>query len=261
MKGNYHTHTYRCHHATMEADEAYVKAAIAAHFDILAFTDHFPFDYTEYPCPFHDRMDLSEVEDYLSSIRSLKEKYADQIQILVGYEAEYYPEHMEHYKKLRKDVDLMIVGQHFKRCLDMDYADGVSDEDLDLLAEQLEGALASGLFCYLAHPDYFMMGRNHWNEACERFARRVAEMSLRYDIPIEVNLGGLKYGKRTIDKEEVYNYPYRPFWEVISQYPCKVIYGVDAHASANLTDEFRKQEVEELLRGLSLNLVNTIEIK
>ena len=261
MKANYHTHTYRCHHATMEADEAYVQAAIAAHFDILAFTDHFPFDYTEYPCPFNDRMTLEEVDGYLASVNSLRKKYQDQIQILSGYEVEYYPNHLEHYKNMRKGVDMMILGQHFRLCLEEDYAFGCTDENLEELYEQLEGGLASGLFSMLAHPDYFMMGRDHRSQACEVFARRIAEASLKYDIPLEINLGGLKYEKRNIDGILQYSYPFRPFWEIIAEYPCKVIYGYDAHATANLTDTERLKEVKKILEGLSLNLVDTIQLK
>ena len=41
MIANYHTHTFRCHHAKGE-DEDYVLAAIANGVRILGFSDHAP---------------------------------------------------------------------------------------------------------------------------------------------------------------------------------------------------------------------------
>ena len=77
---NYHTHTYRCGHAGGD-DEQYVRAAIAAGYQILGFSDHAP-----YPGVVHrgDRMNMEELDGYITSINHLKEKYADQIEIKLG---------------------------------------------------------------------------------------------------------------------------------------------------------------------------------
>ena len=40
---NYHTHTYRCGHASTEEDEAYILAAIEAGFKQIGISDHGPF--------------------------------------------------------------------------------------------------------------------------------------------------------------------------------------------------------------------------
>ena len=66
---NYHTHTYRCGHAS-GTDEEYVLAAIEAGFKVLGFSDHGP--YSEY---FHQNchMHWEEIDDYISSVKSLKE--------------------------------------------------------------------------------------------------------------------------------------------------------------------------------------------
>ena len=44
MKANYHTHTFRCGHASGK-DEDYVKAAVNRKFDVLGFSDHVPWPY------------------------------------------------------------------------------------------------------------------------------------------------------------------------------------------------------------------------
>ena len=113
MKVNYHTHTYRCRHAE-GTDREYVEAAIAAGIKVVGFSDHAPI-------PFADgfvsssRMAMDELEGYVNSIRSLQQEYKSDIRILLGYEAEYYPDefasmiaHLEQY-----GYDFLILGQHY----------------------------------------------------------------------------------------------------------------------------------------------------
>lgn len=86
QKFNLHTHTARCGHAE-GLDIQYVKSAIDAGFEILGFSDHIPFVEMRLPdC----RMYYEQKDEYLSSIRKLKEEFSSQITIKVGYEIEYY---------------------------------------------------------------------------------------------------------------------------------------------------------------------------
>jgi histidinol-phosphatase (PHP family) len=81
IKTNWHTHTFRCGHAK-GTDEEYVLAAIKAGVRILGFSDH-----AAYETPnSRERMRMEQVDEYASSIRSLKEKYVNQIDIYVGME-------------------------------------------------------------------------------------------------------------------------------------------------------------------------------
>ena len=89
MKANYHTHTMRCKHA-MGKDEDYIRAAIAAGYDQIGFSDHTPWPYAS-GFVSGVRMDPSELEEYVRSLRALGEKYKDQIRVLVGLECEYFP--------------------------------------------------------------------------------------------------------------------------------------------------------------------------
>ena len=41
MRSNYHTHTYRCNHATGTIED-YVKEAIKANIDEIGISDHLP---------------------------------------------------------------------------------------------------------------------------------------------------------------------------------------------------------------------------
>ena len=87
MRANYHTHTWRCNHAT-GTEEEYVKAAIDQKFDILGFSDHTPQFFPEgYKSGF--RMETGELDNYCSVVRDLRDRYRDHIQSHMGLEGEY----------------------------------------------------------------------------------------------------------------------------------------------------------------------------
>ena len=89
MKANYHTHTARCGHAE-GTDEEYVLAAIGRGFDELGFSDHVPWPYKNGYVHPTVRMNISQMPEYLASVRALAEKYRGQIRILTGFECEYF---------------------------------------------------------------------------------------------------------------------------------------------------------------------------
>ena len=90
MFANYHTHTARCHHATGE-DKAYVEAAIQNGFQVLGFSDHCPWIFSDgYVSPI--RMTPDELDGYVTSLTALKKEYAADITIYIGLESEYVPE-------------------------------------------------------------------------------------------------------------------------------------------------------------------------
>ena len=67
----------------------------------------------------------------------------------------------------------MIVGQHFKYVDGYNYDYFNNDEDVLEYASQIERALQLGLTRYVAHPDYFMLGRRKWSQACDEASRKL----------------------------------------------------------------------------------------
>ena len=101
MKTNYHTHTTRCMHAT-GSDEDYVLSAIKGGYQELGFSDHTPWKYhTDYVADM--RMLPEELPGYVESLRSLREKYRDQISIKIGLECEYFPTYIHWLKEKIKE--------------------------------------------------------------------------------------------------------------------------------------------------------------
>ena len=250
---NYHTHTFRCGHA-QGTDEEYVKAAIKAGYKTLGFSDHAP--YKHLPLNWA-RMSWDKLEDYISSISALKEKYKGQIDIRIGLETEYYPEFLDEKKELKEKVEYLIFGQHFPEPMSRSsYFNVNTDEEIMVYAESVCRGMETGLFTYLRHPDLYMYKQPEFNETCRKAARMIAEKAVETNMPLEVNLNGVMRGKVKFPTGYHYGYPHREFWEIMSEDPVRCLYGVDAHKPASLLNLQAVKDGEEELAGLNLNFIS-----
>ena len=226
---NYHTHTSRCGHA-FGMDEEYILKAIECGIKRLGFSDH-----VILPEPYHQdgirgQYDI-HFEDYLRSIKYLKEKYKDQIDIIIGFEAEYYPKFEKYYRDLleTKTIDYLIQGQHcflnsedkfewyFSR-----FNTGI--ERVKMYVDDLIKGMKSGLFKYVCHPDTFVGTFKEWTPELEEQARRIYEAAEELNIPLEINLHG-----GTFHRGENLSYPCDEFWALAKDYNIQIVIGVDAH--------------------------------
>lgn len=231
---NLHTHTSRCGHA-YGTDEEYVISAIQNGFKQLGFSDHVMIP----NCDSYIRGDYSCLEGYLKSIDFLKEKYKDKIQILKGFECEYV-EALEPYLrslKERKEVDYLILGQHFLRYKNRDFQYYAGDRTTPFSPDLLEEyknlaikALKSGLFCYYAHPDLFLSSVTHFTKEIDQMIEELCQTAKDCNIPMEINLGPIRFPDRRIrDGQMEYRYPSRHFFEIAKNVGVTIVIGVDAH--------------------------------
>ncbi len=249
----FHTHTKRCGHAVGE-DEDYVLEAIAAGVRKLGFTDHIMLPNFRQP---GIRGDFEELENYINSIEFLREKYKEKIQIYLGFEAEYAEEFVGYYRSLLDmgKIQYLVLGQHFHfhNGKILDYFGHVHEkEQIITYKNQVIKAMSTGLFAFLAHPDLYMSSYPHFDATARSIAHEICKASLKYDIPLELNLGGMRKGLTKVGDEKRYLYPYKPFWKIVAKYKCRVIIGVDAHSPM----DFRSNEYSMALswiRELGLN--------
>ena len=71
----------------------------------MGFSDHIAFMFPDgHQSPW--RMPVDMVDDYISTLRDLREEYKDKIELHIGFEMEYYPlyfsQMLENAKKSRK---------------------------------------------------------------------------------------------------------------------------------------------------------------
>ncbi len=259
----YHTHTFRCGHAD-GTDEEYVQCALKAGMKTLGFSDHIFLPGIHEP---FSRGDYGLLNDYVSSIRSLQAKYASQITIHLGFESEYFPAFDSYYRQLLNDktIDYLILGHHFRfenNATTFYYGMSKTPAQIHEYADGVVRGMETGLFKYVAHPDLFMAGYRGGplDPDIQAVTRQICEASKRLDIPLEINLGAMRFRGLFHDGYELrYLYPYEPFWVVAGEIGCKVIIGVDAHHPPELQGT-EYLYAEELITKFHLNVIRHIDI-
>lgn len=253
---NYHTHTARCHHA-MGTDEDYVQIAIQEGYTTLGFSDHACW---HYPSGFHPhiRMLETEFDGYQKSILDLKQKYQDQIEILCGMEAEYFPEYMSWLKKFckEKQLDYLIFGNHYYQSDETGiyYGNCSMDHVEDYFISTLEG-LQTGMYSCLAHPELILLNPYlKWNDRLEEGFHKICKLSKELEIPLEYNVLGFKKARQM----GFVAYPNPRFWQIASQYKNKAIIGMDAHQPFGLERELFLQACEDLSK-YNVEIVDTLK--
>ncbi len=253
MYANYHTHTFRCGHAT-GTEEEYIKYAIDGGIKILGFSDHAPY---KFPDGFQSdwRVQENDAEEYFETLSGLREKYKDKIKIHIGFEMEYYPKYFEDMlNKVKKlGAEYLILGQHYfgdehpgcpHTCL-CKHDEKALIEYTDLVIEGIK----TGEFLYVAHPDMLLFSGDA--AVYKREAKRLCDAALAYDIPLEMNFLGINDNR---------HYPNESFFQVVSDVGNKVIFGFDAHSPERAYDIKSLEIAENLVKKYNLNLIDELEI-
>jgi len=256
-----HIHTYRCGHAT-GTDEEYVKCAIKAGFKTLGFSDH-----AFFPNIVHEHMrgNYSELDDYINSVLSLRKKYRRKIDIKLGFEIEYQENFYGFYRFLlqEKGFDYLILGQHLvydAKGKPVYYYNGLDDIDgIRQYKDDLIKGMETGLFLYVCHPDIFMTDVTKITPEIEEVCKDICEASIKYDIPLELNLGGFGYANLHSQLKGTNPYPNHYFWEIASKYHVKCVIGIDAHRPQDLIDN-KLDFAYEFIRVHNLNLVEDLKM-
>ena len=255
MKYNLHTHTKRCNHAEGE-DREYVENAIKVGMKVLGFSDHCPQFFPKKDYYSYFRMFPEQAFEYAESVRALQKEYASDIKILLGFEAEYYPETYDEFISFIRPLklDYMLLGQHF---VGNEY-----DEDsyysaekargerfLTQYVEQVKEGLSKGVFSVFAHPDivYFSGSPSFYRDKMTELCRFAKERG----IPLEFNMLGYA-SKRS--------YPAPEFWRIVAEVGNKVVLGYDAHSPQMLLRDDMADECRRMLNVCGLSTIDFEEI-
>lgn len=235
FKANYHTHTARCGHA-FGTDEQYVRAAIAQGFDELGMSDHVPWPYKSGFVSHGVRMPIAQLDEYVHAMRALREKYADQIRLKIGFECEYFPEYMSWLADMKqeKQLDYLIFGCHYDTTDEGGFYFG-SATTAQQLARYVDSALAgidTGLFAYMAHPDVFMRRYQRFDENVRAAAKDLCQACKAKNLPMEYNL----HDRYRLGKANANGYPNADFFEIVYAEGVQLIIGLDAHEPQEIAD-------------------------
>lgn len=245
---NYHTHTWRCGHAS-GAEEEYIKRAIECGIKYMGFSDHVPFVFPDgYESGY--RVPFVQAKCYVDELSKLREKYRDKIDLKIGFEMEYYPAHFE--KMLKNAVEAggeyLILGQHF---IGGEHPGGsytyAPTDDADTLKEyvaEVVEAIGRGVFTYVAHPDIFRFTGDI--SVYREEMRKLCIASRTYDVPLEINFLGIR------DKRK---YPNEAFWEMAGEEKSPVTFGFDAHDVLSAFDKESLVIAKEMVDKHKLNYI------
>lgn len=270
-KTNFHTHTYRCGHANGN-EEDMICAAMKMGIEEFGMSEHIPLPHyrkhllksliairsiRSLASLVHAfikngpsmRMPYKDLEQYLEILSDCQKKYQDQIKIYKGFEAEGLEEYFDYYQSLLYEhkVDYLILGHHFhKHCIHSDYygRDNIKKKDIYQYCNDVEKALETGLFSYLAHPDLFLIGYKEFDLDARTVSQRICEKAKALHIPLEVNAGGMRRGLREVNGEMLYPYPHAHFWEIAAEVGNDVILGFDAHDPSDFNEGMYKQMMQ-----------------
>ncbi len=220
----FHIHTWRCGHAQMVSEEAYIRKAILRGGKTITFCDHAPFPGD----PFGGRMLMKQLPEYVGTLKRLRKKYKRWIQVNIGLELEYFPEYADYYRQLHEsgDFDVLVLGQHFYQA-----APGLYSPSLDpavckanharQCAAALVEGMATGYFSVVAHPDRIFMYEKEFGPEVEQIAQRVITAAQMFGVTLEKNLS-----------EKLRRY-FPRFWHMVPR-EVKTIQGLDAHQLKHL---------------------------
>ena len=253
MIAKYHTHTWRCNHATGD-EEGYVKAALEQGFSILGFSDHTPY---RFPDGYRSsiRMGLDQLQEYCDVVLSLRRKYAGKMEIPLGLELEYYPDCLPQLLPILRDhgIEYLLLGQHFLGNEAGQPYSGRATEDISILqgyCRQAMDAMQTGLFTYFAHPDLIHFVGDE--KTYRSHMRRLCQEAKSCGLPLEMNLLGY-WSER--------NYPDIRFWALAAEEGCQAIIGWDAHAPEQLCKPEAEHTMRKAAKRFGLELLETVEFR
>ena len=249
MDYNYHTHTFRCHHAT-GAEEEYILKAIQNGIRYMGFADHAPFrlpngEESKY------RVAVADGADYKETLTALAEKYQDQIEIAIGFEMEYYADHFEQMLQLAKEsgAEYLILGQHHdsaEKEIARQHATKRNGQVQDLqahVASVIQG-MRTGVYTYVAHPDVFNFTGDQ--EIYRQEMRKLCIAARELDLPLEINFLGIRQNR---------HYPNRIFWQLAGEERAPVVFGFDAHEIESAYDGESLIKAKEMVEKYQLNYI------
>jgi histidinol-phosphatase (PHP family) len=219
-----HNHTTRCNHATGTIN-GYIERAIELGIDVYGFSEHAPMDFDE-----EYRVSFEQMNDYEADILAARERYADRMDIRLGYEVDWLPGHMDK-RVLEADVDFLIGSVHFLDQWSFDNPEFIGEwkeRDVDTVWQDyfaaIEAMARSGYFDIAGHLDLIKLFGDWPTQNIREIARPALEAIADSHMVLEINTAGLR-------KPVTELYPARPLLEEAHALNIPITFGSDAHAT------------------------------
>jgi histidinol-phosphatase (PHP family) len=259
---NYHTHTYRCQHASGDVDD-YCRAAVEQGLSVLGISDHSALPDNQWP---GIRMDIAELPRYCRAVDDARAAFPE-LTVLKGMECEF----AEPYRAFYRDTllgelrfDYLIGAAHFFP-LDGEWVGAYGGADtargLKAYADYFIDSMRSGLFTFMAHPDLFGNCYLDWDANAESAARDILSAAAELNVPLEINGYGLRKPKIDTPAGKRCMYPWLPFWELAAEYNVTAIVNSDAHRPEDVASNLQQAAAIAADLGLLLADLGHLEAR
>jgi len=223
MRIDLHNHTTRCNHAIGTIDQ-YIERAIELGIDIYGFSEHAPMDFDP-----KYRLSFEEMDAYTSDILTAKEKYKNDIHILLGYEVDWLQGHMDK-RVLGAEVDYLIGSIHFIDKWGFDnpeFIGGWKNKDIDEIwqayFEATQAMAESGKFDIVGHLDLIKVFKFMPKQDTRILAKDALRAIKKSNMVLEINTAGLR-------KPTGEMYPSQTLLEEAYTLDIPITFSSDAHA-------------------------------
>lgn len=241
MRVDLHNHTSLCKHASGTMEE-YVLQAIKEKIDTFGFSCHNPMNFdTQY------RMDFKDLPFYLNEIARLKEKYANQIEILTALEIDFLPPLIEE-RLFDLPLDYRIGAVHFLGDWGFDNPEFIREyakRDInDCWVEYFKATemlAKSGKFDILAHMDLLKIFNYRPTKDLRPQIESVLKAVKKANMCVEINAAGFR-------KEVKEQYPSIEILQMAFALEIPISFGSDAHAVEQIG--FQRLELESLAKQI-----------
>jgi histidinol-phosphatase (PHP family) len=246
MRIDLHNHTTFCNHANGTIDE-YIQKAIEFGIDIYGFSEHAPMDFDE-----GYRLKFEDMQKYEDLVLEAKERYKNNIEILLGYEVDYLPHHMDE-RVLSRKVDYMIGSVHFINEWGFDnpeFIGGYKTRDIDEIWQSyfdaIEEMAKTGLFDIVGHLDLIKIFKFLPNKDIRMISNNALKAIKQSNMIIEINAAGFR---KPINEP----YPSQSLLEVVYELDIPITFASDAHEIDHIG--FKYDEIIELVKNIGFSKV------
>lgn len=259
----FHSHTFRCNHAEGDIED-YVSLAIKNKMKIYGVSDHVFLPGVSEP---KTRGEYSCLEGYINAFNEAKKKHQNEIEMYLGFECEYASVFEDYYKSLlyEKGFDYLICGQHNGFDENKNYIHLVKNhwrdeiEDLEEYVKEVNKAIISGLFLYIAHPDLLFISAKEVTPQLERLSDELIKCAIENNAVFEINIHGLYRQEKNASYGNI-GYPASYFWKKVAKTNIRVVYGGDYHFLWEVGDKHLEEKLNDFIKECNINLIDIKEI-
>ena len=198
------------------------------------------------------RLKFEDMQKYENLVLEAKERYKNDIEILLGYEVDYLPHHMDE-RVLSRKVDYMIGSVHFINEWGFDnpeFIGGYKTRDIDEIWQSyfdaIEEMAKTGLFDIVGHLDLIKIFKFLPNKDIRMISNNALKAIKQSNMTIEINAAGFR---KPINEP----YPSQSLLEVVYELDIPITFASDAHEIDHIG--FKYDEIVELVKNIGFSKV------